>query len=378
MRAAKSARRFGITLLMVLAAVALVSSAVYAAAAAAVRPGITLQISPTSQSVERGKAATYTVTLSSAGGFAGSVSLRANGLPSATTAGFAPAAVSLSASGTGSTATSVLTVTTTSSTPVGTFTFTVTGTSGQVSGSVSAGLTVNYPVSGSLSMNATPGSVTMSAGSVAVYAVQLARTGISGDVTLNLYGGLPGGATWAFSPNPTTGNSSTLQVTTSATTADGTFTLYLAASGKDASGTTRYAYASVQLVISTSARPFTISGNLGGLLAPGTSLPLDLSVTNPNAKSLSVTNLSVTIQKVTRTPSATNNNLPCGTGDYAVAQYSGPYPLVVPGSSTRTLSGLGVQAVNMPQVKLLNTTLNQDGCKGATLTLVYAGSGQGN
>ena len=369
-------------LLAVLAAVVLLSTTAYAAVGAAAKPGITVQISPASQSVVRGSVASYNVTLSSTGSFVGSVGLSASGLPSGSTAQFVPATTPI-LTGTGSTATSALSVTTTSSTPVGSYTLTVTGTSGKVSGSVTAGLTVNYPLSGSLSMSATPASVTLGAGSTAVYAIQLVWTNGGGDVALSVLGGLPTGAKATFSPNPATGNSysSTLQVTTTASTPDSTNTLYLVASGKDTGNVTRYAYASVQLVISTSGSPFTISGNLVGLLVPGSMLPLELSLTNPNKKSLSVTNLSVTVQSVTRTSLAIAQHQPCLIGDYAVVQYSGPYPLVVPGSSTKplTLSQLGVASSNQwPQIKFLNTTSNQDGCKGATLSLSYSGSGTGN
>jgi hypothetical protein len=269
-------------------------------------------------------------------------------------------------------------VTTTSSTPVGSTTITVNGVSGKVSGTVTAGLTVNYPISSSFSMSVTPASVTMAPGATAVYTVQLARTNFPGPVTFAVVGdGLPAGAT-AFTPNPTTGNSSTLQISTAATTVDGSHTLYLVGSGPNPSGSTQYAYASVQLVISTTGSPFAISGNLSGLLAPGTSLPLDLTLANANKKALSVTNLTVTVRSVTRTSAAIAHNLPCAPADYAVTQYGGPYPLTVPASGSAALSSLGVASSARPKVAMLDTTTNQDGCKSATLTLAYSGSGQGN
>lgn len=336
------------------------------------KPGLTLQTSPASQSITRGQSAGYTVSVTSTGGFTGSVALSASGLPSGATTSFSPASVNLASSG--STATATMTVSTATSTPAGSYTVTVTATSGKVSGSVTAGLTVNVALSGSITMSATPSSVTMGAGSTAVYTAQLTRTNLSGPVTFSVLGGLPSGATATYTPNPTTGNSSTLQIATSPTTADGTYTLYLVASGQDSSGT-KYAYASVQLVITTSGKAFTISGNVSGLLAPGVSRPLDLALTNPNNKPVSVTNLTVTVQAVVRAVSAVG---PCGTADYAVTQYSGPYPLTVPGSGTASLSTLGVAPSALPKLTMLNTATNQDGCKGATLTLAYSGSGQGN
>jgi len=352
----------------------LAAGAAYAAQPAA-KPGITLQVSPASQSVARGQSASYTVSITSTGGFTGAVTMSVSGVPSAASASFAPASVTLAA---GATTSTTMTVTSTASTPVGSYALTVTGTSGKVSGSVTAGLTVNYPVSSSFTMTVTPASVTMSPGSTAAYTGQLARTNFPGSVTLAVYGGLPAGASATFTPNPTTGNSFTAQISTAATTADGSYTLYLVGSGPDPSGNTQYAYASVQLVLSTTGSPFTISGNVTGLLSPGRSLPLDLTLANPNKKSLSVTNLTVTVQSITRTQYAVSHSLPCTSADYAVTQYSGPYPLTVPGSGSASLSSLGVASSAWPQIKMLDTTTNQDGCKSATLTLAYSGSGQGS
>jgi len=281
----------------------------------------------------------------------------------------------LAASDTGSTVTSVLSVTTAAGTPVGTYTLKVTGTGGKVSRSVTAGLTVNDPLSGFLSMSVSPASATLAPGSAAAYAVQLLRTNLSGTVTFRVLGALPSGMTAAFSPSSSNGTSSTLQVTTAAAIPDDTYTLYLVASGNDGHNETRYAYASVQLVIKTTGRSFAISGHLEGLLAPGLTLPLELNLNNPNKKSISVTNLSVTLKSVTK---AAGETRPCTTSDYAVSQYSGGHPLVIAGSTTTNLTQLGVSSGQRPQIQFLSTSSNQDGCKGATLQLSYSGSGQGS
>src|SRR5665647_1143402 len=371
-------------LLAVLSSLLLLSGATYAGVnSASTKPDIQFQISPASQSVARGQTAIYTVTVTSTGGFAGVVGLSVRGLPSGSTSSLTPPTLTLTTSSTRATLTSVLSVTTTSSTPVGPHTLKVTGTSGKVSGSITAGLTVNYSLSGALSMTATPASVTLAPGETAAFTFQLVRTNLTGSVTLSVTSGLPPGATWTFAPNLTTGNTSTLQVTTPETTKDDNYTLVLGASGKDIEGDTKSASASVKFDLNTKGKNFTISGNLSGLLAPGRTLPLQLSLTNPNKKSISVTNLSVTLQGVTRTSFAISHSQPCTLGDYAVIQYSGPYPLVLPGSSTATLSALGVASGQRPQIQLINkagpsAANNQDGCKGATLSLSYSGSARGN
>ena len=73
--------------------------------------------------MKKGKSASYTVTVSSQGGFAGTVTLSVTGLPSGATATFTPGSVVAPGS-------STMKVKTTGQTPRGTFTLTVTGTSG--------------------------------------------------------------------------------------------------------------------------------------------------------------------------------------------------------------------------------------------------------
>jgi uncharacterized membrane protein len=80
---------------------------------------------PASATVVAGQSTTYTVTVSSRGGFAGSVTLSATGLPSGATASFVPNPVRAPGS-------STLTVRTTATATRGTFTLTISGTSGSV------------------------------------------------------------------------------------------------------------------------------------------------------------------------------------------------------------------------------------------------------
>ncbi len=179
---------------------------------------------------------------------------------------------------------------------------------------------------GSLAMTSTPATVSMRPGATAVYTVALTRTGIAGPVTFAVVGGLPSGATATFSPASTTGSTSTLQVTTTGQTDEDGYSLRLQAQGVDATGATRTATSDVRLVLTQSHRQFTISGDAAGSLSPGATRPIDLTLTNPDDKSMSVTNVTVTIRSVVPLAGRT-----CAASDYTVAQYGGPYPLVVPG-----------------------------------------------
>ncbi|WP_285248485.1 hypothetical protein [Pseudarthrobacter sp. efr-133-R2A-89] len=338
------------------------------------KPGITVQVSPASQSVQQGQSATYTVTVTSTGGFSGAVNLATAGLPAGAAGAFTPSSVTLNS---GSAATATFNATSSATTPAGTNALTITGTSGKVSGSVDASLTVNYKMSSAFSVAATPDSVTVPPGATAVYTLQLARNNFPAAVSFSVQGGLPAGATATFSPTPTTGNSSTLQVATTAASPTGSYNLYLVGTGKDSAGKSQYAYANVQLVLDSTVKQFTLSGNVPGTLSPGTSAALDLQINNPNNKSVSLSNLSVAIAGVTRSADATAKNLACTAADFALTQYSGPYPLVAPTGSS-SLSGLRLAQSAWPRVGMLDSSRNQDGCKGATLQLTYSGSGQGN
>ena len=343
-------------------------------AAGNAKPDLALQVAPASQTVARGRSVSYAVSITPVNGFTGTVALTAAGLPSGATGSFSPASVPVGTA----TANSTLTVSTTGTTTLGSTTFTITGTSGKVSGSVTATVSVNAVLTSSLTVAATPSTVTMAPGATAVYTLQLTRRNFTSPVSLAVGGGLPPGAVAGFSPNPVTGDSATLQISTPATADDGTLNLTLVATGRDASNQVQAAYANVQLTLQTKGKDFSISGSLTGLLSPGASLPLDLALTNPNKKQISITNLTVTISGVVRTQAMIAANKPCTVADYAVLQYTGGYPLTVAGSATATLSQLRVAGSAMPHVVMRDTTSNQDGCKGATVSLAYSGSGQGS
>ncbi|MDQ0145944.1 COG1470 family protein [Pseudarthrobacter niigatensis] len=371
---ARRRRRIGIKAALVALVLLLAGAGSLIAAANNPKPGITVQVSPASQSVQQGQLASYTVSLTSTGGFSGAVNLTAAGLPAGAGGAFSPSSVTLNS---GSTATATLNATTAATTPAGTSSITITAASGKVSGSATASLTVNYKISSSFSMTATPDSVTIPPGATAVYTLQLSRTNLSGPITFSVLGGLPAGATASFSPNPATGNSTTLQVVTANSSPTGSSSIYLVGTGKDSSGKAQYAYANVQLVLDSTIKQFGISGNVPGTLSPGTSAGLNLQISNPINKPLSLTNLSVAVAGVSRSPAAVAANLPCTPADFTVTQYSGPYPLTVPAAGG-SLQGLNVVQTAWPRVGMLDTSTNQDGCKGATLQLSYSGSGQGN
>ncbi|MFJ4209169.1 hypothetical protein ACIPY2_12005 [Paenarthrobacter sp. NPDC089675] len=211
--------------------------------------------------------------------------------------------------------------------------------------------------------------------SVTYTAAATSTGGFTGPVTFTA-AGLPAGAsaTWsASSVNLASGGTAqvTLTVSTSPTTPAGKtdFTV-TGTSGSIQSS------APAQLQVQEVKRTFGVTGSIAAL-APGISRAMDLQMSNSTGKSIAVSDLTVAISQVVRTPAAVAAGLPCSTADYAITQFSGTYPLTIPNGSS-SLSGLGVAQSKWPQVKMLDTLLLQDGCKGATLQLTFSGTGQAN
>lgn len=106
---------------------------------------------------------------------------------------------------------------------------------------------------------------------------------------------------------------------------------------------------------------FTLTGNLPGLLQPGASLPLPLTVINPFNFPIVVSNIVVTVQ-----PGSSQSGCD-GPTELYVDQTSAT--VTVPGNGSVTLSG-----AQRPVVNMRNRAANQDACKGAVFSLTYTGS----
>jgi len=122
-----------------------------------------------------------------------------------------------------------------------------------------------------------------------------------------------------------------------------------------------------------SSAPFTIEGYATEPISPGVRAPLDLRLTNPHDVPMSVTGLGVRVQTVSA-PNADDAH-PCAVGDFAVDQTSSGLEIAVAARSTSTLINLGIPRAKQPHVRMLNRPANQDGCKGASLTLAYTATG---
>ncbi len=178
-------------------------------------PNFTLSSPTGTLSVVQGNNVPATITVNPTGGFSGSVTLSASGLPSGVTAAFSPNPA---------TGTSTLTLSAGSSATIGTATITVTGTSGTITQTAAVQLVVT--AAPAFTLSSASGALSVAQGSSMPNTITVtASGGFAGSVTLSA-SGLPSGVTAAFSPNPATGTSTlTLSAGSSATIGTATITV---------------------------------------------------------------------------------------------------------------------------------------------------------
>ena len=184
-------------------------------------PSFTLSDSPSSLTITQGNSGTSTITVTDVGGFTGSVTLAASGLPSGVTAAFATNPT---------TGTSVLTLTASSTATTGSATLTITGTSGSLTATTKLALTVNSSATPNFTIAASPTSVTVTQGASGTSTITITSTGGFNSATTLSATGLPSGVTAAFSTNPVTppangSATSTLTLTASSSATVGTATV---------------------------------------------------------------------------------------------------------------------------------------------------------
>jgi subtilase family serine protease len=246
-------------------------------------PSFTLSASPSSVTVTQGSSGTSTITVTDVGGFSGSVTLAASGLPSGVTATF----------GTNpTTSTSTLTLTASSSATTGTATVTITGTSGSLTATTTIALTVNSSTSPAFSVSASPTSVTVTQGSSGTSTITVTSTGGFDSATTLSASGLPSGVTATFSTNPVTppangSATSTLTLTASSSATVGTATVTITGTSGSTSHST-----TITLTVNQSSgtKNFTLSLSPSSFtLDDGSTVGSTLTITSVNGFSGSVT-----------------------------------------------------------------------------------------
>ena len=187
-------------------------------------PDFSFQVSPTTaQTIKPGGSIVYDLTLTPTNGFSGTVTLQSFGTPAGTST-FSPGQLTFSGSSTAETAT--LTLSTSASATAKTYFPLITAFSANRLHDFQGTLTLSNSSTPDFTISATPASQTVTAGNGTTYTVTTAAlNGFTGTVALSA-GGLPSGASASFTPASISGaGSSTLSVTTAASTPTGTHTL---------------------------------------------------------------------------------------------------------------------------------------------------------
>ena len=122
------------------------------------------------------------------------------------------------------------------------------------------------------------------------------------------------------------------------------------------------------------AATITIGGDVEEPISPGSLVPLDLELTNPYDVEVTVHGLTVAVTHVDAPRSDADHA--CTVADFEVRMLAPDLELSLPPGTSR-LSGQGLAPSQWPAVGMTNRPVNQDGCKGASMTLEYEASGAG-
>src|SRR5262249_44011857 len=187
----------------------------------AAAPDYSLQVSPaTAQTIKPGISMVYNLTLTPKNGFSGTVTFQSFGAPAGTST-FNPGQLTFSGS---SAQTATLTLNTSASAATKTYFPLIPSFSASRMHDFQGTLQLYNSSTPDFNISATPASQTVTVGNSTTYTVTTsAQNGFTGTVGLSV-SGLPSGASASFTPASISGTgSSTLNVTTTASTATGTF-----------------------------------------------------------------------------------------------------------------------------------------------------------
>ena len=110
-----------------------------------------------------------------------------------------------------------------------------------------------------------------------------------------------------------------------------------------------------------------------GLLYPGVSRPVAVTISNPSSQAIRLTSLSLVVGAGT-SPRGQPDPACDGPSNFVVSHQlqSSRTELRIPARATRSLTDLGIPESAWPSVAMRDLGTNQDACQGARLTLVLS------
>lgn len=190
----------------------------------------TVTVNPANILVVQGQSsAAATVTITRESGVAGAAQLSLEALPANITGTFLPNPV------TGNTSSLIISAGPT--VPPGTVTIRVRATIGDRSVVTDVNVTISAFVPPDFALTLNPTAVAVTAGAASVSTVSITRTGAFADGVSFAVTGAPAGVTASVTPSPTTGNTATLNVSTTGAAAVGVYPLVVTGTGVGVTGT---------------------------------------------------------------------------------------------------------------------------------------------
>ena len=123
-------------------------------------------------------------------------------------------------------------------------------------------------------------------------------------------------------------------------------------------------------ILPVPAAGFMITGEVSRQLVPGRIVRVNLRLTNSLRFDLAVTRLAIKVSKVTKAGRTST----CLPSDFVVRPATFATALPLDARSNGSLRVLGLHPSRWPRIGLLNLPVNQDDCKGVTLTLSFVGA----
>jgi len=112
----------------------------------------------------------------------------------------------------------------------------------------------------------------------------------------------------------------------------------------------------------------TITGNVQVPLSPGVASPVSIRINNPNPRTVAMQRVRVSIASISAPHADATHR--CTLLDFEIHQMP-RLALRVPAARVIDLGGLGLPVASWPTLGMRNLAQNQDGCKGATVTLRF-------
>lgn len=212
----------------------------------------TISVDPTSDSIHQGDSDTATVSITSVGGYAETVSLTASGQPSGVTVSFNPSSSAPSFD-------STITISVGSDVASGTYTLTITGTGGDGKTHTCAyALTVT--LAPDFTIDISPSSESVAQGGSTTATVSITQVSDYSQTVSLTASGQPSGVTVGFSPSSGTPSfNSTMSVNVGASASAGTYEITITGTGADA----KVHSCTYSLTVTTGGISFTVYSDAG-------------------------------------------------------------------------------------------------------------------